>query len=98
MIQSSEHDANAQLVICGLIVTFNSLCVLFAALGVPKADLSAICPDLANLKSTIRRGFRNVREMAIRGGPKVAQSERFLRALLKTMTNRGNEVRHDYLH
>ncbi|KAF7547300.1 hypothetical protein G7046_g9044 [Stylonectria norvegica] len=95
-LQIGTVDAGRKLRVSGawwwdLHFTFNSLCVLFAALGVPKADMNAICPDLAETKSTIRRGFRNTHEMVMRGGPKVAQSEKFLMVLLKTMTRRGDK-------
>jgi hypothetical protein len=71
---------------------FNALCALFGAIGVQESDNAAIISDPARNKSVIRQGFRNIREMACRGGTKVAQSEKFLRALLKTMTRRGRKV------
>jgi hypothetical protein len=71
---------------------FNALCVLFGAIGAQKSDNTAIIPDPTRNKSVIRQGFRNIREMACRGGTKVVQSEKFLRALLKTMSSRGRKV------
>jgi hypothetical protein len=43
-------------------------------------------------KMLIQRGFGNIHDMASRGGPKVAQSERFLKRLMKTTLRRGQKV------
>jgi hypothetical protein len=74
------------------LVVFNSLCVLFGAIAVQKNDLDAVVPDLARNKAIIRKGFQIIHELTLRGGPKVVQSEKFLKVLLKTMTSHERNV------
>lgn len=78
---------------CDLVI-FNALCVLFGVLGGRSDDVTAVIPNLARNKDLIRRGFHNLDAMTHRGGHKVAQSKRFLRALLRTMTGQANDVRY----
>lgn len=74
------------------LVIFNSLCVLFGAMGLRKDDLSSVLPDVAKAKSVVHQGFGNIHNMASRGGGKVAQSERFLKRLMKATLRRGQKV------
>lgn len=68
------------------------LCVLSGALDVKSDDRTMTLPDMTKNKEAIRRVLRNIHEMTHRGRPKVAQSTRFLRILLRTMEKRGSEV------
>jgi len=61
-------------------------------MGLRKDDLATTIPDLPLAKMLIQRGFSNIHDMASRGGPKVAQSERFLKRLMKTTLRRGQKV------
>lgn len=74
------------------LVIFNSLCVMFGTVGLPTADLVAILPNPSKAKMLIQRGFENIRHMSTRAGPRAAQSEKFLRRLMKTMTRHGQMV------
>ncbi|KAF2168144.1 hypothetical protein M409DRAFT_21589 [Zasmidium cellare ATCC 36951] len=102
-LQIETIDANRPLKMTGawwwnLHFVFNSLCVLFGALGVPTPeDAAAVLPDHNRNKAAIRRGFDNIRGMASRGGSRVAQTERFLRGLLRTMIKRRHQQKHSYL-
>jgi hypothetical protein len=61
-------------------------------MGLRKDDLATIIPALPMVKMLIQRGFSNIHDLASRGGPKVAQSERFLKRLMKTTLRRGQKV------
>jgi hypothetical protein len=74
------------------IVVFNSLCVLFGAVGFRKGDLAKTIPSLPEAKMIIERGFSNIHDMAARGGTNAARSERFLKRLMKTTLRRGQKV------
>ncbi|KAK4504922.1 hypothetical protein PRZ48_002885 [Zasmidium cellare] len=96
-LQIETIDANRPLKMTGawwwnLHFVFNSLCVLFGALAVPAPeDIEAILPDPNRNKAAIRRGLDNIRTMASRGGPRVVQTERFLRGLLRAMIKRRHQ-------
>ena len=61
-------------------------------MGLQRADLAVVVPDVPRAKVLIQRGFDIIHNMAPRGGVKVAQSEKFLRRLMKITIRRGQKV------
>lgn len=74
------------------LVVFNSLCVLFGAMGLSEEDHGAIVPVLYEIHTLMHRGVRNIHDMVSRGGLKVARSERFLKRLMKAAMRQRKNV------
>lgn len=73
-------------------VLFNSLCVIFGAMSLDRADLAVVIPDTSRTTRLVERGFENIHVLAVVGGPKATHSEKFLKQLMSAAIRGAQRV------
>ena len=72
-----------------LTVTFNALCVLFAAISIPSQETAAVVPDLPQTRETIQHGLKIVSNMNSPIRDKIEQGVKLLGRLMRSTARRS---------